>query len=105
MFYAKRAKADGQYAHRQTDQDGLGAAGGRRPTRAVRLGPVYAGRPEALQQGATQVFWGEIKYRDTEGLGWVALPSAGCTWWLTSTPGEPWAPCTLLAADIRRPHN
>jgi hypothetical protein len=71
MFYAKRAQADGQYAHRQAEQDGLAASAGRRPSRAFPLGPVYTGRPEALQQGATQIFWGEIELRNTERLSLV----------------------------------
>src|SRR5436853_3480667 len=59
-LHAERAKANGQYTGRQTDQDGFAAAAGRRPSGALPLGPVYSGDPEALRQGAAQVLWSEI---------------------------------------------
>jgi hypothetical protein len=70
--YAKRAKADGQYAHRQTEQYGRGAAAGlRRPSGSLPMGPVSAGHAEAFQQSAPQVFWGKHKPPDKERLGLI----------------------------------
>ena len=66
---AKRAKADGQYARRQADEDGLGESGGHRHAGALPVGPSSTGDPEAIQQGAHQVFWGETRPRETEGVG------------------------------------
>lgn len=66
--YAKRAQADGQHTHGQTEQNGLSTSADRRSSRAVPLGPICTGRPKALREGTTQVFWCEIRLRDPERL-------------------------------------
>jgi len=87
-LHAKRTKADGQYARRQTEQDGLGAAGDRRRPGTVPLEPESPGDPEAIQQGAPQVVRGETRLRNTERLG-QSEPVTSRKLEIIAEPGKP----------------